>query len=354
MKIGILTFHYTNHNFGAVLQTYSIYKLIESLGHDSYIINYKPHISSLRKKFLNIIKNILGFEFEIFRRNYIPGILPITKNTNNLKKLNNFLDGFVVGSDQVWRYRGDQEEFSKYFFDFVDDNKLKIAYGASFGVDSWYAEKNITNNIKKLIKRFDAVSVREESGIKICKEIFDINCVKVLDPTLLLDNRYFYELADKKTYSHSSDKYLAYMILDNNKQTESFFRKIALKNKLKFIRIKGKNILPQKDLFLYNRINKWLSYIKHADIVVTDSFHCTIFSIIFQKKFICLSNPIRGTTRLKNLLEMIKLESRLYSDINKIEYSGLNEGIDYSKVEILLSKEKIKSTRFLRNSLNIH
>jgi hypothetical protein len=354
MKIGILTFHYSNHNYGAVLQTYSIYKLIESLGHDSYIINYKPKITSLRKKILNSIKNILGYEFEIFRHKYIPGILPETQNVNDLKKLNNLIDGFIVGSDQVWRYRGDKEAFAKYFFDFVNDDKLKIAYGASFGVDSWYAEKNITNNIKKLIKKFDAISVREESGIKICEEIFNINSVKVLDPTLLVKKKYFHELADKKFFSHSKKKYLAYMILDNNKKTESFFRKIATNNQLKFIQIKGKNILPQKDLFFYNNVNKWLNYIKYANIIVTDSFHCTIFSIIFQKKFICLSNPIRGTTRLKNLLEMVKLESRLYSDINKIKYSGLNKEIDYSKVEILLNKEKIKSTKFLRNSLKLH
>ena len=137
MKIGILTFHHSNYNYGAVLQTFSIYKLIETLGYDSYIINYTPLVYTLRKKTAALIVAMLGFEFEKFRHRNIPRILHKTESTDDLKKLNEIIDEFVVGSDQVWRYRSDTKSLYKYFFDFVDDEKRKIAYGASFGVDYW-------------------------------------------------------------------------------------------------------------------------------------------------------------------------------------------------------------------------
>jgi hypothetical protein len=169
MKIGILTFHHSNYNYGAVLQAFSIYKLIESLGYESYIINYVPEPPTFRKKFAAFIVAILGLEFRKFRKKNIQRILPKTNEFNELKKLNELLDGFVVGSDQVWRYRKDVQSMFRYYLDFVDENKTKIAYAASFGVDHWEADEKITADVKKLIHRFQAVSVREETGVEICK-----------------------------------------------------------------------------------------------------------------------------------------------------------------------------------------
>lgn len=350
MKIGILTFQYSNCNYGAILQTYSIYKLIETLGYDSYIINYTPAVYTLRKKTAALIVAMLGFEFEKFRRRNIPRILHKTETINELKKLNEIIDKFVVGSDQVWRYRSDTKAFYKYFFDFVDDSKIKIAYGASFGIDYWDADKETTQHVKTLIKKFDAISVREESGIKICNDIFGVESVNVLDPTLLLEKKYFHELADKQT-KQTKQKYLAYMLLDDSKQNELFFKKIASNNNLKFIGINGKKIWSKKNFFLFKSVNKWLSYIKNAEIIITDSFHCTVFSIIFRRKFICLANPHRGITRLENLLKRLNLESRFCLDINKFEEKKIVTEIDYEKVEQILAKEKIESINFLKNSL---
>jgi len=350
MKIGILTFHHSNYNYGAVLQTFSIYKLIETLGYDSYIINYTPSVYTVRKKTAALIVAMLGFEFEKFRRHNIPRILHKTETADELKKLNEILDGFVVGSDQVWRYRSDMNSLYKYFFDFVDDKKTKIAYGASFGVDYWDADKETTKNVKILIKRFNSISVREESGVKICKDIFGVESVNVLDPTLLLDKKYFHELADKQT-KPTKPKYLAYMFLDDNKQNELFFRKIASSNDLKFVGINGKKVVSKKNFFLFKSVNRWLSYVKNAEIVITDSFHCTVFSIIFRKKFICIANQHRGVTRLENLLKRLNLESRFCSDINKFEEKKIVSEIDYEKVEQILAKEKMKSINFLKNSL---
>lgn len=351
MKIGILTFHYTNCNYGGILQTFSIYKLIESLGYDSYIVNYPPKVNTLRKKMAARIEAFLGFEFEKFRRKHISRILPETTGKEDLEKLNETLDGFIVGSDQVWRYRSDSEVMFTYFLNFVNDDKLKIAYAASFGVDFWEAGEQTTNQVKELVQRFHAVSVREESGIKICKEKFDVECINLLDPTLVLDKKYFYELAGKKPVKKQKRGFIAYMLLDDAKQTEQYFKKYAKRQKLNFIRIKGKNIYPKKNFYLFKSVSKWLSYIKQAELVVTDSFHCTVFSLIFRKKFVCIANKHRGITRLENLLKLINLENRLVFNLSGLNESLLEAGIDYQNVESLLLEEKNKSISFLKNAL---
>jgi len=352
MKIGILTLHHSNYNYGAVLQTYSIYKIIENLGNESFIINYTPEVYTLRKKLAAKIVALLGFKFERFRRQYIPRILHKTQNNEDLRKLNDILDGFVVGSDQVWRYREDTSAFYKYFFDFVNDDKLKIAYAASFGLHYWEADKKVTKNVQKLITRFNAISVREKSGVEICRQQFGVDCVALLDPTLLLEKKYFHEIADKSSSKLPNKKYLAYMLLDSSKDQELIFRKVAYKNQLKFIQVGGKKIYSQKGFFLFKSVNRWLKYLKHAEIIITDSFHCTVFSIIFKKQFISIANPHRGINRLENLLDLLGLKSQLVQDINNINKSVIDSEINYEKVEQILTKERAMSINFLKKSLS--
>ncbi|MCW0482693.1 polysaccharide pyruvyl transferase family protein [Gaoshiqia sediminis] len=350
MKIGILTFHYSNHNFGAVLQAYSLYKSIESLGHQAYIINFEPEADTIKDRLIAYLIKILGYQFEKFRKEHFPNMLMKTITEEELKGLNNVLDAFVVGSDQVWRYKGNKKLLCTYFFDFVDDEKRKISYAASFGIDKWEANEEISTEISRLIKRFQAVSVREESGVTICRENFGVNAVKVLDPTLLVDRSCFDELI-KNTAQNESRNYLAYMLLDETKQNETYFRKFALEKKLKFISIKGKRISRSKNLFYYNHISKWLYYLKHANLVVTDSFHCVVFSIIFRKRFICLANNKRGTTRLLNLLKILNLEKYYFLGLKDFEENYEDEPIDYDSVASILESEKRKSIEFLKTNL---
>lgn len=353
MKIGILTFHHSNYNYGAVLQAFSIYKLIESLGYESYIINYVPEPATIRKKIAAQIIALLGLEFKKFRKNYIKRILPKTSRFSELKKLNELLDGFIVGSDQVWRYRKDEQSMFRYYLDFADENKTKIAFAASFGVDHWEADEKVTQKIKKLVDRFQAISVREESGVEICKNIFGVETIPVLDPTLLLNPDFFHEIADKKPVAKTDKRKLVYMLLDDSEANENFFQTVAKKHGLKFTRINGKKLVPKKGFFLFKSINSWLSNIKHAEVVITDSFHCTVFAILFRKKFICLANKHRGITRLENLLKLIRLENRLICNLLQFDANLLVNEINYQYAEQVLAKERTKSINFLKSSLEI-
>ena len=352
-KVGILTLHYTHDNYGGVLQAYSIYQFIKTLGYEPYIINYNPTLrTSFKSKIHFALKKILGFQFDVFRKHYIPNILNESNSLEDLKKLNDHLDCFVVGSDQVWRYSDNLTDLYKYFFEFIDDDKPKIAYAASFGLENWNGNEIVTQHVKKLLKRFHSVSLREESGVNICKSLMNIEGVKVLDPTLVLDSTQFDAIAKntglRKTLPNS---YIAYFLLDDSKKNEVYFKNLATEKHLKFIKIKGTTVLSKKKFYLFNSINQWLWYIKNSEIVITDSFHCVVFSIIFKKKFICFTNERTGITRLKSLLELLGLKSRLITSLNQINVDKMFDNINYDEIEKILEEEKIKSVEFLKKSL---
>ena len=350
-KIGILTLHYSNNNYGAVLQAFSISKLLENLGFESYIINYSPKISTLKGNLFFLLQKLFGFEFEKFRIKYIKRTRNLAERSRDLETLNKYFDAFVVGSDQVWRYRLNQETLYTYFFEFVDNEKIKVAYGASFGLDYWEGDEIVTSKVQNLMKQFHAISVREISGVNICKNIFNCKSELVIDPTLTIDKNYFFEIVAKSGVKPLKETYLAYMLLDETNETKSMFKELAKNRKLKFINIKGFPVFTKKGLYIFNSPGKWLNLIKYADIIVTDSFHCTVFSIIFHKKFVCLANKSRGVTRLQNLLNLIGEKSRFYMNPNEIDESLIFKEIDYRKIDSLLASEVGKSIDFLKKNL---
>lgn len=353
-KLGILTFHYPeNKNYGAILQSYAVLKLYEKIGLEAYLLDYRPYSKTLK----NILKDIFlnSFEAKGFKE-YVKKYLKIYKiDFENKKELNNTFNIFSVGSDQVWRERNLKEKILTYFFDFVDDNKKKIAYAASFGVDYWEGDEKLTEEIKPLIKRFDHISVREESGIDICKNTFGIdNVVCVLDPTLMIDREDYQPILDDwKDKSHLKKKYIAHMLLDDTEQLRDGSKKIANYLRAEINHIKGKsfNILG-KTITLYNKVSQWLTYLKDAELVITDSFHCTVFSIIFHKKFVIVANPARGIARLETLLGKVGLEDRFFTNIDGVLKSGiLDKDIDYQEVDKKLEVHRKHSMDFLKKAL---
>lgn len=351
MKIGVLTFHYPcNRNFGASLQSYSIIKLLKKMTNNVEVINYVPVKLSTKG---NIIYKITGFNFI----NYCNKFLQTTrrcKTFEELRALNKEFDVFVVGSDQVWRAKWLQDKLTHYYFDFVDDDKNKIAYAASFGVDFWEGDKKLTEKIKLLAQKFNYTSVREESGIEICKNVFGIDAVCVLDPTLMIDKSDYQPILDEwKNERHKKKKYIAYMLLDDTSELKEESKNIAkyLKAEIKYI--KGKDIkILGKTITFYNKVSQWLTYLKDAELVITDSFHCTVFSLIFNKEFVVVANPERGTARLENLLRIVGLKTRFFTNIGDVLKSRiLDINIDYIEVEKNLNIHREYSMSFLKKAL---
>ena len=244
---------------------------------------------------------------------------------------------------------------TNYFFDFVEDSKKKIAYAASFGVDNWEGDEKLTEKIKPLIKRFDAISVREESGIDICKNTFEIdNAVCVLDPTLMISKEDYQPILDDwRDKSHLNKKYIAHMLLDDDEKLRNESQNIAnyLKADINYIKGNYKKIL-WKNYFAYNKVSQWLTYLKDAELVITDSFHCTVFSLIFHKKFVVVANKARGVARLETLLSKAGLEDRFFTDIKDVMKSGiLDKEIDYNEVDKKLEVHRKYSMDFLKKAL---
>ena len=353
MEVGILTFQYPeNRNFGASLQSYAHLILIKKINSNVKIINYYKNNYSIKSKIISLLENK---NFIDFNKKFLKLTCKINLN-EDLKFLNKEFDIFIVGSDQVWRDRYLNKKTKHYFFDFVDDDKKKIAYAASFGVDFWEGDEKITEEIKLLIKRFDSISVREESGIDICKNTFGIdNAVCVLDPTLMISREDYQPILDDwQDKSHLKKKYIAHMLLDDTAELKKESQNIADYLKADINYIKGKSFkIFGRDITFYNKVSQWLTYLKDAELVITDSFHCTVFSLIFHKKFVVVANPERGIARLETLLGKVGLQDRLFIDIKDVMKSGiLAKKIDYNEVDKKLEVHRKYSMNFLKKALN--
>lgn len=355
-EIGILTFHYPeNRNFGASLQSYACMKLVKKICNNVKVIDYTEQNFNYNIKG-KIVLNLECKNFYEYNKKFLR-LTNKVKKIEELQKLNEEIDIFIVGSDQVWRptWEGENCIHPHFYFDFVDENKKKIAYAASFGVDKWNGDKNLTEEIKPLVQNFNYISVREESGIDICKNTFKIdNVVCVLDPTLMISKEDYQPILDDwQDRSHLKEKYIAHMLLDDNKELKKGSKEIAdyLKAKIKYIKGKEKRFLWKK-YFAYNKVSQWLTYLKDAELVITDSFHCTVFSLIFHKKFVVVANPKRGIARLETLLGKVGLKDRFFTNIEDVMKSGiLDKEIDYNEVDKKLEVHRRYSMEFLKKAL---
>ena len=233
------------------------------------------------------------------------------------------------------------------FLDFAKDWKGKrIAYAASFGVDNWEFSSEETRICKELAKSFNAISVREDTGVGLCEEYFGIKAEQVLDPTLLLHSSDYVKLIKEASLQKNNRKLFAY-VLDKTPEKIAFVEKVAKEKGLQpnYINLSFGDIREPVKQRILPSVEQWLSYFYDAEFVVTDSFHGCVFSIIFNKKFVTIGNEERGMSRFKSLLSLLGLERRLCTNLSDIDSSILiGENIDY---EMRLSLLRQKSMQFL-------
>ncbi len=356
MKIGILTQPLTT-NYGGILQNYALQKVLQRMGHEVWTLDYFSYdwIDWAKLNSKIAIKKMLGKsahwaitpikkrKIESSLREFVlDNISVTTPRTKWLEKkiIQKYcLDALIVGSDQVWRpiYN---TRIADLFLDFVKDLNLKrVAYAASFGTDSWEFTDIQTNHCKSLAQKFNAISVREATGVSLCEKYLGVKSKHVLDPTLLLTVDDY--LAVCKNIPVKVPFVFAY-VLDQNPKKISEIKRFAQEKGLSFfIMSAGSNVSDE------DRVEKWLSYFRDAAYVITDSFHGTVFSIIFQKDFYVFGNKKRGNSRFESLLNLFGLSNRVIN----IEISELPE-VDWKLIQSSLNDERIKSTQWLEHSLN--
>lgn len=362
MKIGILT-QPLHNNYGGILQNYALQKVLKKMGHEVYTIDrdvHKPFFlkgASLLKYSLKRLsgdkrrirrwmttteRDIISLNTSNFIDKHIDKTEKVISNDELIKLHKTFqFDAYIVGSDQVWRPQY-SPCLSNYFLDFLPlDKKIKrIAYSASFGVDTWELNKKETQIAKSLIGKFDSISVREDSAIDLCKKHLGVDAIQTADPTLLLDKRDYEDIIDKKIDQNKGNLFV--YILDETPANNQFVNKIAGKYGLTPFKI-----MPERNFLASSKMNlkecifppveKWISAFRDAKLIITDSFHGTIFSAIFQKPFISLHNQERGTSRFTSLARLFESESRFVQDTKEIIPS------------IQLSKEEIERIQYRTN-----
>lgn len=372
--IKTITFH-NAYNYGAILQTYALQNKIQNLGYKVEVIDFLPEyfINGYKAELFNFSNGVKGFissltsytvrkkRDEIFEKFLKEKIKLTDKKYFTLKDLRKDNENFeicIAGSDQVWN---PSIVYSPaYFLDFGNENMKRISYAASFGQDKIL--KDYEERIGEHLKKFDCISVREKSGINLVKELSGKNAVQVLDPVFLLSKDEWKKLENNiiKDFNLKNGYILVYSMEKNslimemaeklnkylNKPIVVMHSSYGLKTQIEIIKSKNINILiggPQEFVTLF----------ANASCIVTNSFHGTAFSIVFDKPFLSVPHSTRNT-RLQSLLELLKLKQRF---INKNDKNLLGEEL-FNKAklkdkdtDLLLQNEIKKSEEFLISSI---
>lgn len=374
MKTAVITLP-LHTNYGGILQAYALKCVLEGMGHEAVVVDRKDkmplpvwykapfvYVSRALKKMLKP-----GAGVEVLREFNYRKTLPL-RAVNTQRFINQYIaplvvssykdirqgeyDAFVVGSDQVWRprYFGNIEDA---FLAFAKDWKVKrVAYAASFGTEEQEYKYEELQACSGLLEMFDAVSVREDAGVRICEEWFGYEGAEhVLDPVMLLDTEVYRTLAQKAENHSCRGKVMTYM-LDPSREKDcvvDFVARITGKDVEKFFVDDSSRPLAER---VAPPVEQWLASFCDADFVVTDSFHGCVLSVMLHKPFVAVGNSLRGMSRMNSLLKVLGLDGRLVQGIDP-EDDGeywLAEP-DWKAVDAVLDDQREKSMGFLQNVL---
>jgi hypothetical protein len=365
MKISLITMHRVL-NYGSVLQTYALNKVLQSKGFEIEVLDYIPD----RLKLWNTIKLPLKNKKIILKPFFL--IYQILVNIPKWKMYNSFLkqhvklsgrkyysvkdvtdhlpvaDVYMTGSDQVWNSTFDNFVDPAFFLAYAPRSKKRVAYAASFGREE--LEKVELNEISNYIHLYNSISVREKSALTILKDIGRIDVLQVLDPTLLLNKEEWSKAFIQKN-KLVEDKYLLiYLIRGDEKKIFSIAQEIAKKKSLKvYLLHNGLKFTKDCDKAFRNQTPEdYISLFMNADYIVASSFHGTAFAINFNKQFVSVL-PNNFKTRVESILSLTGLNTRMI--LNNFDIDMALTKIDYSNVNAILETERIKSLNYLDVSL---
>jgi len=389
MKIAILT-QPLHSNYGGILQNYALQTVLLRMGHEPVTLDIRqkqtgenPPIPQQFKSFIatmlyrlrgkNTWKDV-AWPFSTYKANkklihesqrvFINSHIRLSKQLCTEEEVRQYavqehFDAYVVGSDQVWRPLYNFLLSSMYLgFLSADDKAVKIAYAASFGTNKWESATEETEILRELAQRFDAISVREHSGIDLCRKYLDTDAIQLLDPTMLLSADDYKVLAKKAGKDLPYEKFTFSYILDADDEKANVQNNVlrmvglphyALRVNLELSPYTRKNTVQKQ---LPSRVECWLSAFGKAECVVTDSFHGTVFSILHHRPFVVLGNKVRGMARIETLLNMFGLEDRIVNANTSLDKNFLLNGIDWERVDNILNAKRVEAMRYLNQYLS--
>lgn len=369
---------YSRHNYGALLQAAALEHVVRMLvpeaevehidARPAWLMNAKPKslrqwCSFLKRSIRALVTGWPGVptrgNFNVFS-SFRDDHLQLTKKhyveDADFECENWDYDIVVVGSDQVFRVKFVKKRADVFFLKFLPESCKRIAYAASFGVDYWEGEGDakFTDAVRRDLVKFDAISVRESSGVDICRNTFGLDAQHVLDPTLLIGREYFDRIIEDAALTVTASDWSLHSISEDAPFIEQVPGLSQKHDKsLKDIYYSREERWPLAPRAHFSAVPEWLEQIRSTEkLVFTDSFHCVCFCILFEKDFLVFISKAKGPGRMLSLLGMLGLEDRICSDQETL--TSAVEGrsaIDYQAVSVRLSEERKRSRLFLEDAL---
>ena len=340
-------------NYGSLMTYYSIYNFLTKNGYLTLMVDKSP-LSPNDPEF-NKDFHSRKFCIKHYRDRMSRPRLP-----EQMWELNRFADTFLLGSDQV--LHPDSVEYTKksFLLNFVDDFKKKIAFSSSFGHEQDPNRPEERGEIGRLLRRFDHIGLREESGVQIMKKNYRVNNVTTVMDAIFLSEPDLYKQIASESDKNETEPFIATYILDPNPEIKKALLHVSEKLGCKLINLLDGAVFNfdknEKALGLPGvknlEVQDWLYYLINAKFVITDSYHGTCFSILFNKDFITIGNKIRGLTRFKMVLGLTKLENRfVFEPAEILENDKLLESINYDYANKVLKTEIDKTRKWLLTAL---
>lgn len=366
MKICTITCHDV-YNHGASLQAYALMKYLDNKGHTVKIIDYKPdYLSShysltainnpkwgknLLIKTIYLLLKLPGRiialkrkrEFDRFTAEFLELTPKRYSSNQQLKNSPPIADVYICGSDQIWNSLHKNGRDPAFYLDFVPENRKKVSYAASFATETILDEYK--NFVTEKVNNLDWVSVREKSGVAILNDLGINHAVNVLDPVFLLSKDDWNQIAKHKY----TEKYILVYDFDNNNLIKKLALEIAEKTGMRIYSINPfKNNYADKS-FKYVGPQSFISLIRDATFILSNSFHAAVFSVIYNKNFLIVNRKENINTRMRDLLDDLNLKERLISE--SYDFESILKPINYNEVEKILKDYIDSSTRYINIAL---
>jgi hypothetical protein len=362
-KLGLLTLPLVE-NYGGIIQCACLASFLREEGHEVVLLRRAPDRSLPMRLAVQVLEKLPGQNIRGFRQRahelaqnqafidaFVGPASPLLYSSDDMARYARKaqIAGVVVGSDQVWRMqyvpKGGEGD---YFLAFADDSMKRVAYAASFGHDTWnYPE--LTAQASALLQKFDHAAVREKSGAAICRDVFGRDsAVHVLDPTMLVDPAIYDRMSPPAPVAGDQAPYLYRYILDDTAEISTITK--LIKAALPAQTQTRSTILT--DSSEKPTIEQWIANLRSADFVITDSFHGTVFAIIFRKNFVTLVNNNRGAGRFYSLLTELSLADRILATAEQDRAATLVASpIDFDAVHDRIDRWREISRQFLQQAL---
>lgn len=357
MRIGIVTFH-CSYNFGSALQAYALQMAIRSLGHQSCIVDYRSknfnlykiirptrpwttlnnlkHYSSLKAREYSF-KNFWNQHFILTDKTYT------YKDEESLFSLNDSFDCFICGSDQIWNLNCTNGIVEPFFLSFAE-NARRVAYAPSLAHTSFKSENFDKQRISYLLSRFDYLSIRESETLPLFQPLVNKKIDVTLDPTLLLNADDYQFMVE---YAATNEPYFFIYLLRECPELIKSAAAMAEKFKKRIFYISERNLpLPNSVNLFGVGPEEFVSLIAHADAVLTNSFHATVFSILFKKPFRVFATD-ESASRMRGLLNDLNMPERCVSSFNDNEIMP----VEWEAVQLSINTLRRDSWNYLKKAL---